>query len=343
MLNPRWSLPAVFLSALLVCSFSVFSVQAEIVYDNLDTYLGRYANEKREYGDELELAGTARTVTEFAFEYFGDFVPSADEMAKIRFYKNDVVISQFQVAPGTLLFESGWFPISPGYNSRRLVGLNVNVPDNFTFTIEFRGLSMQLHDEAGLVFYDPISLGNSFNDFWIREPRGNFALYGYPGVKNNFGVQVTAVSTNPNVRIAAIRKEAENVIISAQTDAAFSYRLFRADAADSSNWAVLQTISGTGALASFSPVPSAGGSGFFRILAIPSLSTAQIQSIIRNGPNVVISLPTKSGLNYTLQRQSNVGSNDWTGVQTLIGTGNVASFAPQAAGGSSGFFRVAVD
>lgn len=321
----------------------VFSLNAAIVFDNLDTYLGRFANEQREYGDELELSGTARTVTEFAFEYYGKFVQQLDEMAKIRFYKNDVIISQFQIAPGTLLYESGWFPISPGYNSRRLVGLNVNVPDNFTFTIEFRGLTMQPGDEAGLVFYHPIGIGDSYNDFWVREARGFFALYKYEDVKNNFGVQVVAVDSNPVVRISSIRKEGESLIISTQTDAAFSYRLFHRNSVDAGDWTALQTIPGNGALASFPPVPVPPVTGFFRVQAIPSLSYAQIQSIARDGQNLNISLQTKRGLSYTLQRQTDAGQTGWSSVQTIAGTGNLITFASQPMVAGSGFFRVAVE
>jgi hypothetical protein len=194
MLNSVRSLLAQKFCTLALVFVAISSLNAgEVVYDNLDHYLNRYANEKREYGDELELTGTARTVTDFLFEYYGDFVPGADERAKIRFYQNDYVLSEFQVAPGTLLFESGWFPITPGRNARQISGLNVDVPDNFTFTIEFAGLTMTKGDEAGLLFFHPISKGNGFDDYWARDTRGNFALYKYPDVKNNFGAQVIAV------------------------------------------------------------------------------------------------------------------------------------------------------
>jgi hypothetical protein len=178
--------------------------RAEVVYDNTANYLGSYANESREYGDEIVLTGTARTVTDFFFEYFGDFVASADEAGKIRFYKNDDVLNEFQVAPGTLIYESGFFPLNSGYNTRHITGLNVEVPDNFTWTIEFKGISMTLGDEAGLVFYHPIVRGSSFDDYWAKQPNGRFALFGYPDLKNNFAALVIAVPEPSTLAITGI-------------------------------------------------------------------------------------------------------------------------------------------
>ena len=189
----RPAIPALFLAL----SAAGVNAQQEIVFENLDNYTGRHADVRGEYGDELILTGTARTVTEFIFSYFGDFVPSADESAKVRFYMNDVLIDNpgpdDYLAPGTLLFESGWFPIKVGLWEKSLTGMNVVVPNNFTYTVEFRGVSMNAGDVAGLLFYDPINRGRSFDDFWAREGNAPFELLDTPGLKDNFGAMVVAV------------------------------------------------------------------------------------------------------------------------------------------------------
>jgi hypothetical protein len=164
-----------------------------LVYDNSKTYLERFATETVEYGDELNLVGSAREVTDFVFRYFGDFTQTGDELARIRFYKNDVPLSQNQIAPGTLLWTSTLFGLNPGNNTKTLPVPNLVVPNNFTFTIEFYGMSMQAGDRAGLLMYDPPTAGSSFNDFWRRRSATEWRLAQYPDVRNNFAARVFAV------------------------------------------------------------------------------------------------------------------------------------------------------
>lgn len=341
MLKPSSFLPEVFCSQWMLLIAFAFSLQAgEIVYENVDNYLGRYANEKREYGDEIELAGTARTITDFAFEYYGDFVSNADEAAKIRFYKNDNILNQYQVGPGTLLFETGWFVVKPGHNSRRITGLNVTVPNNFTFTIEFKGLTMKRGDDAGLVFYHPITVGNSYDDFWLKEPIGRWALYGYQGIKNNFAVQVTAVNTTPTARIESIRKEGSSVIISTDTRLGYDYKLERRQLSDSGPWNAVQTIPGTGVIASFSPVLVAGSSSYFRVTATSTSTVVQITGIRKEAGGVVISTQTRTGLIYRLEQRNAFGAGNWTTMDAITGTGALANFVAIPSTDSTAFYRV---
>ncbi|MGV3774722.1 MAG: PEP-CTERM sorting domain-containing protein [Verrucomicrobiales bacterium] len=174
----------------------------ELVYDNTTTYLERFGTEVTEYGDELNLAGSSRVVTDFVFRYFGDFTQTGDEFARIRFYKNDVPLSQNQIAPGTLLWTSTLFGLNPGNNTRVLSVPNIEVPGNFTFTIQFQGMSQQAGDRAGLLMYDPPTVGTSFNDFWRKREDGEWRLVRYD-VRNNFAARVLAVPEPAVLSLAA--------------------------------------------------------------------------------------------------------------------------------------------
>lgn len=170
--------------------------QGVLVYDNSSLYLDQYETDQREYGDQIHLTGVARNLTDFFFEYYGGFTQEGDERARIRFYANDESYDQWRQQPGTILYDSGNFPINPGYNSKAAPGLaakNVVVPDIFTFTIEFSGL--EEGETAGLLIYGPPTEGSSFNEFWIRTGPNRFDVFQYPGgtPKANFAARVLAV------------------------------------------------------------------------------------------------------------------------------------------------------
>jgi hypothetical protein len=117
-------------------------------------------------------------LTEFLFEYYGNFTPSGGEFARLRFYENDGPGLYKQ--PGTLLFDSGDFSIAPGYQTKRLTGLSVPLPDSLTWTVQFTGLSGQTGNRAGLVFRQPPTIGWSYDDFWERSG-GDWELLGWNG------------------------------------------------------------------------------------------------------------------------------------------------------------------
>jgi hypothetical protein len=106
-------------------------------------------------------------LTEFLFEYYGEFAPNANQFARLRFYQNDGPGTYKE--PGTLLFDSGDFSIAPGFQTKRISGLSVVVPDSLTWTVQFTGLSGQTGNRAGLVFRATPTVGWSYDDFWQRS------------------------------------------------------------------------------------------------------------------------------------------------------------------------------
>lgn len=168
-----------------------------IVYDNTTTYLEQYETDSREYGDQVHLTGGDRNVVDFYFGFFGNFVPTGDERAKIRFYANDRPYDMFRDQPSTILWDSGYFPIDAGMQLKHLPvatpGSAVVVPDIFTFTVEFLGLAP--NESAGLLLYDPPGTGSSFNEFWMRTGEDRFDVFQYPGgsPRASFYARVVAV------------------------------------------------------------------------------------------------------------------------------------------------------
>lgn len=188
---------------------------AQVVYDNTSGVTTNVVYKfSREYGDEVYLVAGNRNVSEFVFQYFGDFNPtnSPDGEATLRFYANDGPDgdpgSPSVLMPGSLLWESPTIPLLTGYNIVTLGVPFVEVPDQFTWTVLFSGLSGADGDAAGLMLSDPPSIGlplangrvGSYWDAWIRNVPGNddsWALinfgFGPNDPKANFYARVTTV------------------------------------------------------------------------------------------------------------------------------------------------------
>ena len=86
----------------------------------------------------------------------------------------DLVFEDREVArkPGTLLFESGKFKLQNNYNTVTARGLNLKLPKDtkeVTWSVEFINLGV---GRAGLLLYDPPTVGKSHNDFWEKTKDG---------------------------------------------------------------------------------------------------------------------------------------------------------------------------
>jgi hypothetical protein len=180
---------------------------AEIVYqDMLPGLESRYAGldaggRPTEFGDEVSLAGTSRLVTRFIFEYYGDFVDLGNKTARVRFYANDGPGPALK--PRTVLWDSGPIIIpKTAPTSRAEVRLNVSnveVPNSFTWTMEFSGLTQLPGDRAELIVIDPPTIGGiladgkigSYSDCW-KKNAGDWETVLGP-VPLNFACQVEAV------------------------------------------------------------------------------------------------------------------------------------------------------
>ncbi|MBI5387106.1 MAG: HYR domain-containing protein [Verrucomicrobia bacterium] len=181
-----------------------FSVANVVVYDNSTHDLSsRFDPGTSEVGNEIYLAGTARRLQDFSFEYWGTNLTGAADFdgpvtVRLRFYANDGVPFNGYPTPGTLLYDSGDAAIVPtsravllyGYNDLMggLVPLTTAVPNNFTWTVQFSGLGA--NDRAGVDLYSPPTIGVTFTDYWQRQPAG-WQLF-TNAVPADFGSQAVA-------------------------------------------------------------------------------------------------------------------------------------------------------
>jgi hypothetical protein len=174
-------------ASLAVCT----SAFASIVYDNSTNPLNRVVPQATasEIGDQIFLAGADRRVTDFQFDYFVSTNSSGNERAEIFFYDN----TGSGGAPGVLLFRSGEFGLSKGFQTAAAAALSVTVPNTFTWSVAFRGIDF--NETAGLLLFNPPTVGASFDDFWVKNSDGSWSTFLIDGgaTPANFGARVTAV------------------------------------------------------------------------------------------------------------------------------------------------------
>jgi hypothetical protein len=154
----------------LVLSFclSAGGARAEVVYDNSSHPEETFNNTLLESADQITVEGDARLLTEFAFEYFGGFVATGDETARLRFYYIDGLEQNGLNSPGTLFYDSGPFNIASGYRTVRARQLDLLLEaDTFTWSVQFAGLGES--EQAGLLNYDPPTVGGSGDFFWQKR------------------------------------------------------------------------------------------------------------------------------------------------------------------------------
>lgn len=151
------------IATLSACLSIVATAQAQsIVYDNTATPIGSFHPLTSESGDQINLvSGMDRVVAGFAFEYYTELLGGSGQ-ATVRFYANDGA----QGKPLTELYNSGAFSLQEGSKSVTIPNLSVAVPDSFTWTVQF---SVAGGQKAGLLVYDPPTVGSSLNDFWVKN------------------------------------------------------------------------------------------------------------------------------------------------------------------------------
>lgn len=180
-------------------------VHADVVYDNssLRGVPEQFAGMQYEFGEEIVLAGNGTyIITNFQYEFFGygpDFA-NGNAQVRLRFYQNDGLSG----TPGSLIFDSGASPVSETTLEGAVLeyrGIHVGVPKNFTWTVEFTGLTPQSIaglQSAGLDLYQVPTVGLTYDDYWEKSgPGGTWELRlpqaGQPRI--NFGCRVQAVYT----------------------------------------------------------------------------------------------------------------------------------------------------
>jgi hypothetical protein len=170
---------------------------ASIVYDNMTWTPGWYWAENpaftsptAEGGDEVNLAGTDRAVTNIDILFYSLWDPGTADVT-VNFYKNDGVGG----APGTSLWSSGTFSGMShvqGLQTYSFAVPSVVVPNTFTWTVALANRAGSTGD-IGPALADPPAVGSSANYFWYRNGSGGWNSTGWGGSPvANFGARITA-------------------------------------------------------------------------------------------------------------------------------------------------------
>jgi hypothetical protein len=193
------------LSAAMALGTSIGMAQTPtIVYDNSTTDLNQvYGVNGTEFGDEITLAGTARTVTDFKFEYFlAQSAASSGATVQVNFYNmtgptvsrtaSDGSTVQVPSPGSTPIYSSPVLTLGTGYQTAEISGISVPVGNDFTWTVTFNGVPA--NTSFGLRLFDPPTIGSSFADFWQNSGgTWNTYLFNNGATPANFAARVTAV------------------------------------------------------------------------------------------------------------------------------------------------------
>jgi hypothetical protein len=191
--NMNRKLKAILLSAGL-CSLPSLCFSA-VVYDNTATDLNlRYSppTPTSEFGDEISLAGTDRTLSQFQFSYFFTGATVSAQTWTLRFYANDGTTN----SPGTVLYNGDPRPVTlSGFNTETItfpLSSNlVTVPDTFTWTVQFSNLAAG--ESGDLLVYGPPNVGSSFNDFWQKDAGAWSTMLINGASRSDFTARINAV------------------------------------------------------------------------------------------------------------------------------------------------------
>jgi hypothetical protein len=164
---------------------SVGALNAATIYNNAtNDLLVRFDPGTREVGDEIILSGVERYLTNFSFEFWGTNTanPSAFSSpvtATVRFYLNDGPLFNGYATPGTMLYNSGPFSISPTARNTLIFKAGLDFPvnglflgpgpgggllTNLTWSVQFAGMGAT--DSAGVDIYSPPVVGGEHTDYW---------------------------------------------------------------------------------------------------------------------------------------------------------------------------------
>jgi hypothetical protein len=198
MTKNRWFSRKAILSGLATVAVSAMCLAQTpaVIYNNTSNYLGQPFFTANEYGDQV-LFGTGtsdRTVTQIRIGYLLSDGASGNETAQLRLYRNEGPSG----APGPLVFDSGSFSISSG---TAMIGVdvpNIGFQQGLTWSVLFGGIDGA--ETAGLLLYDPPTVGSSLNLFW-ENSGGVWGTRTIPGFVANFAAQVTAIPEPATVQL----------------------------------------------------------------------------------------------------------------------------------------------
>ena len=165
-----------------------------VVYNNSDAT--KYLNisvpmpsGKVEFGDEINLAGTARLLSALKIEVFAKDL-GGNETASMQLYKNN---GTYQSPIFEQIGSAVPVALVNGFNTLTYTDPALILPDTFIWTVSFNGVGPG--ERAELPIYNPPTVGSSLDDFWTKDSSGSWTLFRFDGGNpaGNFAANVTAV------------------------------------------------------------------------------------------------------------------------------------------------------
>ncbi len=216
------------LSLVTLCAGLVWSVSADTIFDNSANDLStRFNPGTYEVGDQIILAGNARYLTNFSFEYWGTNTIAAGNplfsglvQARVRFYKNDGAPFNGYAAPGTCFWSSPWFSIFPTERNVLVFQAGLDFPasgiylpsSDMTWTVQFQG--MVATDIAGIDFYSPAVTGADYPDYWQRSSdSGSWTLMTNSVATDFAGKMQATLVPEPAVPFVALIKNGPDGVV----------------------------------------------------------------------------------------------------------------------------------
>ena len=189
-----------------------FAASAQtVVYNNTTGVSTGMHVSNVEYGDEITLAGSLRTATQFSFNYFSNYDLSGGGV--LRIYANDGPLVSGSPAPKEVLYQSAPFDIvksnvsDPNNAQGSMVTINLSstglvVPNKVTWTVSFSSVGGA--NTAGLLVYGGPTTGTSKEDFW-KKTAGTWSLQLLDNnVSANFGAKLTAIPEPSTYALAGV-------------------------------------------------------------------------------------------------------------------------------------------
>jgi hypothetical protein len=157
------------------------------IFDNSAHDLGKQFNPGTfQVGDEIILAGTARTMTFFSFQYWGigggpGGTFAGPIQAEVRFYQNTgAPFNTYPTPAASPFWDSGLFSVLnpttgstfvflPGSDNIPIGGLILPASD-MTWSVTFSGMGGG--DSVGVELYSPPVVGADYPDYWQNTGSG---------------------------------------------------------------------------------------------------------------------------------------------------------------------------
>ena len=206
MMLQRRALPFLAAAAL----WAAIRAPAEVVFDSTASSGPQVLPGITEIGDEITLAGKARTVTRIRLEYFVTAPFGATITARLRIYENDgeppAGFPPWIRSPRTLLFTTPDVPVFAGVRTLDVNDVLIDVPDRFTVSFELSGLPPGSPGN-GPLFYGlrDLKVGSSFDDYWVRQANGTWTTARFPNGTPpvSFALLIEA-QPDPPIRMQAV-------------------------------------------------------------------------------------------------------------------------------------------